>query len=382
MPSVMREAIRELARSDSCNSEREQADHRRAQSARSRSRLHRSEFTFDLSDGILLNCINMNSTRREFLTASSAAIAGVATGCTTMTSPEERAAQWSHWHSPGQIYDLGWIDAHVHVWTPDTLAYPLAEGYTKQRMAPPSYTPEELFAQCRPQGVSRIVLIQMSFYKYDNSYMLAMMRQHPGVVGGVAIIDENSPDVRNQMQSLAARGVRGFRLYTNKENSAGWATSAGMKEMWKTGAELGMAMCCLANPDALPNVAKMCTAFPDTPVVIDHFARIGVSGSVNQPDLDQLLALSKFKNTYVKTSAFYALGKKAAPYTDLGPMIRQLRDAFSAKRLMWATDCPFQSEKGHTYGASIELIRDRLDFLTEADRQWMLRKTAESVFFA
>ncbi len=306
----------------------------------------------------------MNTTRRKFLVTTSTATAGLVTGCATLPPKSS-----------------GWIDAHVHVWTPDTTKYPLAAGYTKAGMKPPSYTPEELFAQCRPQGVSRIVLIQMSYYKYDNSYMLDMMRQHQGTFAGVAIIDENAPEVSGRMKALAVQGVRGFRLYSSNKTTANWKSSAGMKAMWKHGADSRLAMCCLADPDALPNINTMCREFPETPVVIDHFARIGVSGTVEQAYLDQLLALAKFKNTYVKTSAFYALGKKQAPYTDLGPMIRQLRDAFGAERLMWATDCPFQSAEGHTYGASIELIRDRLDFLSETDKQWMLRKTAEKVFF-
>ena len=105
-------------------------------------------------------------------------------------------------------------------------------------------------------------------------------------------------------------------------------------------------------------------------------------GIGRQSDLDNLCRLADFEQTYVKTSAFYALGAKKAPYTDLGPMIRKLRDTYGASRLMWASDCPFQVEKGHTYANSIALIRDRLDFLTAEDKQWMLRKTAEKVFFA
>ena len=96
---------------------------------------------------------------------------------------------------------------------------------------------------------------------------------------------------------------------------------------------------------------------PETPVVIDHFSRIGVSGTIEQTDLDNLLRLADFDTVYVKTSAFYALGEKKAPYLDLGPMIRQVRDAYGAERLMWATDCPFQVQNGHTYGESIALVR-------------------------
>ena len=75
------------------------------------------------------------------------------------------------------------------------------------------------------------------------------------------------------------------------------------------------------------------------------------------------------------------MGKKKAPYTDLGPMIRRLLEAFGPERLMWASDSPFQVVKGHNYRDSIDLIARRLDFLTPADRQWLLRKTAQRVFF-
>jgi hypothetical protein len=49
---------------------------------------------------------------------------------------------------------------------------------------------------------------------------------------------------------------------------------------------------------------------------------------------------------------------------------------------MWATDCPFQVQNGHTYRDSIELVRSRLGFLSSDDRAWLLRKTAERVFFS
>jgi hypothetical protein len=49
---------------------------------------------------------------------------------------------------------------------------------------------------------------------------------------------------------------------------------------------------------------------------------------------------------------------------------------------MWGSDCPFQVDGGHTYSDSIALIRDRLDFLSASEKSWMLRKTAEKVFFS
>lgn len=274
-----------------------------------------------------------------------------------------------------------WIDAHVHVWTPDTKKYPLSDAYKVSDMAPTSFTPEELFAHCKPQGVGKIVLIQMSFYGFDNQYMLDCMEKHPGVFSGVAIVDENKPGLKMTMSELAKKGVRGFRLYTDRDKASKWKDSAGMKEMWTHAVETGQSMCLLANPDALPFVNSMCEQYPKTRVVVDHFARIGVSGAIDKAALDDLCRLAKYENVFVKTSAFYALGQKKAPYKDLGPMIQRLVSEFGAKRLMWASDCPYQVVDGHNYANSIGLIRDQLNFLTPEDKQWMLRGTAERVFF-
>jgi hypothetical protein len=49
---------------------------------------------------------------------------------------------------------------------------------------------------------------------------------------------------------------------------------------------------------------------------------------------------------------------------------------------MWASDSPFQVIGGHGYRDSIELVRQRLDFLTPSDRDWLLRRTAEQTFFS
>jgi predicted TIM-barrel fold metal-dependent hydrolase len=170
-------------------------------------------------------------------------------------------------------------------------------------------------------------------------------------------------------------------LYADRPRAEAWADSAGQRAMWSFAANAGLAICPLTNPDALPAIRRMCERFPRTRVVIDHCARIGAKDGINQDDIDTLCQLAKFDHVYVKTSAFYALGAKSPPYTDLGPMIRQLRDAYGARRLMWASDCPFQVVEDRTYADSIALIRDRLAFLNAEDKTWMLRKTAEQVFF-
>lgn len=303
--------------------------------------------------------------RRAFLTTTVAA-AGSLSACSTV--------------QPTSV-STGYIDAHVHVWTPDTNAFPLAPGYQTSAMQPPSFTPEEILAIARPNGVTRVVLIQMSFYRFDNRYMLDAMRRFPGVFAGVGIVDGGAARPQDAMRELAKQGVRGFRINPGSQTIDAWLGSPGMAEMWKCAGDDGLALCPLVGPNALPGLAAMCAKYPRTRVALDHFARIGVSGQFLEADLNSLCALAKFPQVHVKASAFYAFGQKRAPYLDFGPMIRRLRDTFGPQRLMWATDCPYQVQRGHTYADAIALIRDRLDFLSVRDRDWMLRRTAEKVFF-
>jgi predicted TIM-barrel fold metal-dependent hydrolase len=277
---------------------------------------------------------------------------------------------------------MNFIDAHSHVWTPDTQAYPLAAGFRRVEMKPPSFTVQELQAQMRPVGVNRAVLIQMSFYGFDNRYLLDSIRKFPGQFRGVAVIDQNAHDAAAQMQALKPLGIRGFRIYPKNERIDDWLGSESLHGMFAAGAALRMAMCCLIDTDALPGLDRKCRDFPETPVVIDHLCRIGASGPVEEKDIDALCGMSRHKNVTVKVSAFYALGKKLAPYRDLAPLIKRVYEAFGPERLMWASDSPFQVVDGHTYRASIDLVKTGLDFVSASDKEWLLHKTAERVFFS
>lgn len=274
----------------------------------------------------------------------------------------------------------GYIDSHVHVWTDDVQNYGLAIGVTAQEMKPGVFLPEEFWRHAGPAGVERAILIQMSYYGYDNSYMLDIIGQFPQVLRGIAIVDwkANAPEVR--MRDMAQKGVRGFRIYPDRESAATWLDSEGFDKMFRCGAEENLALCPLVNPDALPALDRQCREFRDTPIVVDHLARIGAETLIKEPDIKVLCALAKHPEVRVKVSAFYGLGRAEPPHVDLAPLIKRVYEAFGPKRLMWGSDCPFQL-MNETYVDSISLIRDHLDFLSHEDKDWLLRKTAESLFF-
>lgn len=274
----------------------------------------------------------------------------------------------------------GYVDSHVHVWTNDVQNYGLATGVTTQEMKPAVFLPEELWRHAEPAGVDRALLIQMSYYGYDNSYMLDVIAQSPEVFRGIAIVDWNAKAPEVRMRDLARKGVRGFRIYPERGCASTWLDSEGFERMFRCGAEENLALCPLINPDALLALDRQCRRFGDTPVVVDHLARIGTDASIKEPDVRALCALAKYPQVRLKVSAFYGLGQAKPPHIDLAPLIRRAYYAFGPDRLMWGSDCPFQL-MAETYENSISLIRDHLDFLSRADKDWILRKTAEKLFF-
>ncbi|MCZ2343010.1 MAG: amidohydrolase family protein [Bacteroidales bacterium] len=314
-------------------------------------------------------------TRRAALAAGAVTLGAAMTQITPIPTAPAHAAEAS----------LPWIDAHSHIWPAETDRYPLAPGLTKKDLAPASFTDEELMKLARPEGVGRVVLIQHSIYHlWDNSYLTDAVKRHPKLFRIQGMVDDHAPQPGAAMRKLLPQGVTGFRItpFVRKpEEQPKWLETPGMVEMWQTGAKTRQAMCLLINPSDLPATDAMCARHPDTPVVIDHFARIGAEGVIRDADVQALCKLARHKHTFVKLSAFYALGQKKPPHEELIPMIRRLLEAFGPKRLMWASDSPYQIMGVNTYKDSIALIRDRLDGISAEDRAWLLAKTAESVYF-
>lgn len=47
---------------------------------------------------------------------------------------------------------------------------------------------------------------------------------------------------------------------------------------------------------------------------------------------------------------------------------------------MWGSDCPYQLENGNRYEDSISLVRERLNFISDTGKEWMLGQTAQKLY--
>jgi predicted TIM-barrel fold metal-dependent hydrolase len=276
---------------------------------------------------------------------------------------------------------MDYIDSHVHVWSDDFARYPLTPRVTVEDMESRRFLPDEILAVARPSGVSRIVLVQMSYYGTDNRYMLDVIKGAPETFRGIAVIDHLSPDCHAEMRHLAAAGVRGFRISQGVHDPASWLQTGAYDCIFEGAAREGLAVCPLIDPGALTDLAKICSRFPATPIVIDHMARIGMAAPIQKDQIEQLCEIAHFPEVRVKVSAFYALGNKRPPHLDLADLVQRLCETYGPRRLLWGSDCPFQLAS-ESYEDSIALVRDRLPFLSSEDRQWLLCRTTEEIFFS
>jgi predicted TIM-barrel fold metal-dependent hydrolase len=287
---------------------------------------------------------------------------------------------------------LGYIDAHSHLWSPDRVHYPLRPGASEASVVPKGFTVGEFFSHARPEGVSRMVVVgHTGHFGFDAKYMTDLVKARPGEVAVQAYLDHTSPEAPATMGALKAQGVKAFRLRLLDPWQAYFPDSHPIMKIYDFAATQRLAICPLLNADWLPQLDRLSQAFPATTVAIDHFARIGVEGFGKTPavpgpirpeEVANLVRLARHPGMHVKLSAFYALGRRTPPYDDMMPFIKELLRAYGPERLMWGSDCPYQLAAPHTYRASIALVRDRLDGVSAGDREWLLRKTAERVFFS
>ena len=282
------------------------------------------------------------------------------------------------------------IDAHVHVWSPDTSRFPLAPGFSAEDLWFPSYSAEEVRRLAAPAGVTRFNLVQMTWYGLDHSYILSVIADDPRHFVGTGIVpavtDVALADPGRTMVELSRGGVYAFRIRgqsTRPKLDAGprWMDYPGFEKMFAAGGEHNLALSFLMAPTDLPEVDRMCRRFPQTPVILDHFCLIGRNNTFADQEIEALCKLAQRPRVMIKLGAFYGLGAKQPPYRDMLPLIRRVVEAFGPERCMWESDAPLQTRDGHTFEAAVAVIRDHADFLSAEDKQKILVGTAEKFFF-
>lgn len=277
------------------------------------------------------------------------------------------------------------IDAHVHVWTDDTDAYPLTPGYEVSDLWRPRFKPEDHSAYSHRFGTVRLNLVQMIWYGLDHRYILDLIAATPDRFVGTGIVPAYSdvalPAPDKMMLALARQGIYAFRV---RGGPAGWLEHEGYDTMFQTGAKHNLALSFLTGLDAVPDLDRMCARYPDTPVILDHLGGLWREPVPTEANYQLLFRMARHPRVMVKLGPFQAMGERQRPYLDLLPIIRRIVDAFGPQRCMWESDSGgpiWMPEPVEDFPAAIDLICEHADFLSDSDKQQILYQTAEDFFF-
>ena len=278
----------------------------------------------------------------------------------------------------------GSCDCHVHVVGPQA-NYPMV---AERHYTPPSASIEDLRAHMARVGLTRAVIVQPSFYGFDNRCLLDSLRELGPAGRGVAVVDETVRD--EELRSMSSQGVSGIRF--NLE-SAGVrdprSMLAGLARWGERLAPLGWHIQIYASLPAIVKAARQLGQLP-VPVVLDHFAMVPSSSQNGDVTVDVVMALVRSGKAFVKLSAPYrigaqmpearaAVGRLAAEYLGANP-----------DRVLWGSDWPHTQREGgrspHEVSAyrqvsSAELAQTIEAWLPRAElRERVLVKNPEALY--
>jgi 2-pyrone-4,6-dicarboxylate lactonase len=224
------------------------------------------------------------------------------------------------------------IDCHNHIIGP-IAHYPMVANriYT-----PPEASVAQLRALRTELGVARNVIVQPSFYGFDNSCLVDTLAELGTSARGIAVVPLDVSDA--ELRRLAVKGVTGVRLNLSTFGvrdpkvaiDAIKAFEPRFAPMdWHIQINTGLAVV-----EAIaPTVADL-----KIPVVFDHMANLDAEKGVNQPGFGALVALVKARNAYVKLSAPYNLSRRP-DWSDVTPLAEALIAA-APDRMLWGTNWP------------------------------------------
>lgn len=248
------------------------------------------------------------------------------------------------------------IDTHTHFYDPTR-----SGGVPWPKEGTPLYRtvlPADWLAVALPHGVKETVIVEASPLVEDNQWILDLAAKEKCIIGFVGHLDPGA-DFAANLKRFAAnpifRGIRwsGAFLQDAKKNDA---VFAGAKLLAENGLELDL------NGAAtyLPHAAKLAADVPDLRIVINHLGASGDPQSLKPEWKDNIRAVAKQPNVFMKVSALVEQVKaepgqaprETAYYL---PVLDHLWETFGPDRLIYGSNWPV-SDKGAPYEVVFKIV--------------------------
>jgi predicted TIM-barrel fold metal-dependent hydrolase len=264
------------------------------------------------------------------------------------------------------------IDCHAHVLDPAHYPYGKDIQYkpSGQEIGPAVQLTEVM----KTFGVKHLLLVQPnSGYGSDNGCMLDAIRTYEGLFKGVAIADLNAD--LTTLLDLKNQGIVGIAVNATFHGTEYYRQSVGLIEKL---AELDMFLQIQVEDDQLLTFLPWIENIP-VRVLIDHCGRPSAKAGLDQPGFKALLKLAETERVHVKLSGYDKFAQTPYPFEDAWPFVRNLVEAFTVERCMWASDWPYlRAKTRQDYGPLVRLAE--ILFPDPEDRQKLFWETPNRLF--
>ena len=271
------------------------------------------------------------------------------------------------------------IDCHAHIYSPDEKRYPPKD----QPLRPPARkgSVEDLRRESLACGVSAVRAIQtLTFYGYDNRYLIDSAKTHKGWLAGVCNLDPDDPHspllLREYVRDYGVRSLR-----SNPSSARKTFDDPGVRALWKMAVDEGATVdIFLMRVEMVESATKLIAEFPQLTIGFCHCMDLK-PGPLLAPSLDAVRRLARFKNLYSKVDFIGTGTRLPYPCSDLHDAALKVIDAYGPERCVWTSCYPngLWTPK-ISYAEHLRIFQEALGLKEEAKR-WILGETARKIWF-
>jgi predicted TIM-barrel fold metal-dependent hydrolase len=295
--------------------------------------------------------------RREFL----AAAAAVASSAVVRAVADEQSR-------PPRV------DAHLHCFAgKEDRRFPYHERapYAPDKAA----TPEHLLDCMHQANVDQAIVVHPEPYQDDHRYLEHCLAVGKGKLKGTLLLFADREGSLEKMPELCRKlDVVSVRVHAYAPDRLPPFGKPELRRLWTMATDHALAVQLHFEPRYAPGFEPLIREFSKTPVIIDHLGR-PLQGTPDEHAA--IIRWARFDNTVMKLSAIPE--KTAYPHRDIGPVIRELTEAWSAERMIYGGG--FSAEAtGESYRQAFEKARSHLTHLSAADQARIFGGTAARLF--
>lgn len=267
-------------------------------------------------------------------------------------------------------------DAQIHVWETDRPDRPWPANRNEPQL-PNGFSAEEAIAAMDEAGVDRAVIVPPTWVGENNLTAIEAAARYPDRFAVMGRFDPMAPGAEQRLETWKTQpGMLGIRMTYRIPPYDAWLDDGSIDWFFAACERHAIPLMNLV-PSTARKLAPYAERHPMLPLIVDHMAlRLDLKGDEAFADLDDLLSLAVYPRVYVKVSSAPNFSKQGYPFSDIEPYIRRMYDAFGPQRLMWGSDV---TRLQSTYAECLDHFKEALPFLSEADREWIVGRTAAEV---